>query len=143
MNISLFIDTNVLLSGIFFRGSEAHLLDTPGIRFITCEDAVSELHGVIRRKLRYLGERTLEIALQEAVRALDEFDVIYRVKYQTHIAEACRLIPHAKDGIILAAALYSKADVLVTGDRHFSVPAVTGRIRVATAGEIISLITRR
>jgi len=80
MRYRVFVDTNILLSGIFFEGNESRILDLVEIDLITSEDNVAELRKVIVKKLRYLKERTLEIALTEADRALVDIDVISRSK---------------------------------------------------------------
>jgi predicted nucleic acid-binding protein len=46
MRYRIFLDTNVLISGIFFEGNESVLLDMTGIDLITCEDVGDELHKI-------------------------------------------------------------------------------------------------
>lgn len=43
MRYKVFLNTNVLLSGIFFEGNEAKLLNVMEIDLITSEDVVREL----------------------------------------------------------------------------------------------------
>lgn len=43
MRYRLFLDTNILISGIFFEGNESKILDMTEIDLITCEDVVEEL----------------------------------------------------------------------------------------------------
>ena len=43
MKYRVFVDTNILLSGIFFEGNEASILDMVELDLMTCEDAVDEL----------------------------------------------------------------------------------------------------
>ncbi|MCX2818685.1 hypothetical protein EGH25_04885 [Haladaptatus sp. F3-133] len=47
---TVFVDTNILVSGIFFDGPEAELLDTRGIRLVTAEVCKEELKDVSSRK---------------------------------------------------------------------------------------------
>lgn len=61
MRYKIFLDTNILISGIFFEGSEFKILNMPELDLITSEDVVDELKKVTKKKLKYLGERTLEI----------------------------------------------------------------------------------
>jgi len=65
MRYKVFLDTNILISGIFFEGRESKVLDMVELDLITCEDVVKELRSVVVKKLKYLKERTLEIALSE------------------------------------------------------------------------------
>ena len=94
MRYRVFLDTNILISGIFFEGNESILLDMTGIDLITCEDVIEELQRVTKKKLRYLGERSLDISLSELQRALSDIEIIPRVKYIKKIKTAEQLIGH-------------------------------------------------
>ncbi len=141
MRLKVFLDTNVLLSGIFFDGNEAKIIGLVEIDLITCEDAVDELKAVVRRKLKYLKDRTLEIALSEVERALSDMAIIPRSKYRHKLMEAQGLISHKKDAHILAAVLQTKPDYFLTGDAHFFAESVQGRVRVMTAKDFLSEIS--
>ena len=81
MRYKVFVDTNILVSGIFFEGNESVILDMVELDLITSEDAVVELRRVVSKKLKYLKERTFEIALAETEKALADIIVIPRTKY--------------------------------------------------------------
>ena len=49
MRYRVFLDTNILLSGIFFEGNESRVLDLVELDLITSEDVVNELHEVVRK----------------------------------------------------------------------------------------------
>jgi len=72
MRYRIFLDTNILISGIFFDCNESKILDMPEVELITCEDVVYELKSVTKKKLKYLDQRNLEIALIEVDRALSD-----------------------------------------------------------------------
>ena len=110
MKYKVFVDTNILLPGIFFEGNESNILDMVELDLITSEDAVVELRRVVRKKLKYLKEKTLEIALAETEKALTDIVVIPRTKYSLKLKEAEVLIKHRKDIPILAAVLYVRPD---------------------------------
>jgi len=97
MRYSVFLDTNIIISGIFFEGNESKILDMTEIDLVTCEDVVDELRKVTIKKLKYLGERPLEIALSELERALSDFEIIPRSKYIKKFKIAGQLINHKKD----------------------------------------------
>lgn len=137
MRCRIFLDTNILVSGIFFEGNESFLLDMTGIDLITCEDVEEELHDVTRRKLKYLGERTLEIALLELQRALSDIVVISESRYKDKIKTAERLIDHKKDARILAAVLEVNPDYFLTGDSHFFTEKVRSAVNVRTTIEFL------
>jgi predicted nucleic acid-binding protein len=84
MKYKVFVDTNILLSGIFFEGNESSILDLIELDLITSEDAVVELRKVVKKKLKYLKERTFEIALAETEKALA--DVFKQSQYVPLIA---------------------------------------------------------
>jgi len=92
MKYKVFVDTNILLSGIFFEGNESSILDMVELDLITSEDAVVELRRVVRKKLKYLKEITLDIAIAETEKALTDITVIPRKKYSHKIKEAGLLI---------------------------------------------------
>ena len=140
MIYKVFLDTNVLLSGIFFEGNESIILDSTGLALITSEDAVLELQKVVRNKLKYLGERTFEIAVTEAEKALTDITVIPRKKYNHKIKEAEFLIKHKKDIPILAAVLYAEPDYFLTGDAHFFTDGIKSVVNVMTARDFLAKI---
>ena len=140
MRYKIFLDTNILISGIFFEGNESILLDMTGIDLITCEDVVEELQRITRKKLRYLSERSLEISLSELQRALSDIEIIPRVKYIKKIKTAEQLIGHKKDVPILAAVLASKPDYFLTGDLHFFIEKVKKVVNVKTTKEFFAEI---
>ena len=141
MRLKVFLDTNVLLSGIFFDGNEAKIIGLVEVDLITCEDAVDELTAVVRKKLKYLKDRTLEIALSEVERALSDMTIIQRSKYNHKLIEAEGLISHKKDSHILAAVIHAKPDYFLTGDAHFFTESVQGRVRVMTSKDFLSKLS--
>jgi putative PIN family toxin of toxin-antitoxin system len=140
MRFKVFVDTNVLLSGIFFEGNESRILDMIELEIITSEDVVDELLRVIRKKLKYLSERTFEIALSEVEKALTDISIIPRVKYSHKLKEAESLIIHKKDIPILAAVIYTKPDYFLTGDAHFFTEKIKDIINVLTAKDFLTKI---
>lgn len=137
MRYKAFVDTNILVSGIFFEGNESIILDMVELDLITSEDAVVELRRVVRKKLKYLKERTFEIALAETEKALTDIVVIPRTKYSHKLREAELLIRHKKDIPILAAVLYIKPDYFLTGDAHFFTDNIKKVVNVMTARDFL------
>jgi predicted nucleic acid-binding protein len=140
MKYKVFVDTNVLLSGIFFEGNESGILDMVELNLITSEDVVNELRKVVRKKLKYLKERTFEIALAEIEKALSDIVIIPRSKYNHKLKEAEFLIKHKKDIPILAAVLYIKPDYFLTGDGHFFTDNIRSVVNVITAVDFLAKI---
>ena len=140
MKYKVFVDTNILLSGIFFEGNESSILDFVELNLITSEDAVAELRRVVRKKLKYLKEGTFEIALVEIEKALADIVVIPRTKYSHKLREAEFLIKHKKDIPILAGVLYVKPNYFLTGDAHFFSDNIKSIANVITAGNFLAKI---
>jgi len=136
----VFVDTNILLSGVFFEGNESSILDMVELDLITSEDAVVELRRVVKKKLKYLKERTFEIALAEIEKALSDIVIIPRTKYSHKLKEAEFLIRHKKDISILAAVLYVKPDYFLSGDGHFFTDNIRSVVNVITAVDFIAKI---
>lgn len=143
MRYRLFLDTNVLLSGTFFEGNESRILDLIEVDLVTCEDVIDELHKVVHKKLKYLKDRTFEIAIAEVERACSDIDVLSRSQYRKLIPAAGRLITHRKDVPVLAAVLASKPDVFITGDSHFFVEKIKKAVTVMTASEFLDSMKRK
>ena len=55
MRYRIFLDTNILISGIFFEGNESKILDMVELDLITSEDVVDELKKITKKKLKYFG----------------------------------------------------------------------------------------
>ncbi len=140
MRYRVFVDTNILLSGIFFEGNESRILDLVELHLVTSEDVVDELQRVVKKKLKYLKDRTFEIALSETEKALSDILIIPRAKYSHKMEEAEALIAQKKDIPILAAVLYSKPDYFLTGDAHFFTGKIKSIVHVIAAKEFLSKI---
>mgnify|MGYP001577059463 CR=1 FL=1 len=138
MRYRIFLDTNILLSGIFFEGNESKILDLVEADLITCEDVIEELYKVVQKKLKYLKDRTLEIAMLEVNRAISDITVLKRASYRRLLPDAERLITHKKDVPILAAVLSASPDYFLTGDAHFSAEDVKEAVMVMTAKEFLN-----
>jgi predicted nucleic acid-binding protein len=140
MKYKVFVDINVLLSGIFFEGNESSILDMVELNLITSEDVVNELRKVVRKKLKYLKERNFEIGLAEIEKALSDIVIIPRTKYSHKLKEAEFLIRHKKDISILAAVLYVKPDYFLSGDGHFFTDNIRSVVNVITAVDFLAKI---
>ena len=85
MRYKVFVDTNVLVSGIFFDGNESRILDLVELDLVTSQDVVDELRKVVRRKLKYLKERTFQIALAETDKALADIQLSLGQRTSTNL----------------------------------------------------------
>jgi predicted nucleic acid-binding protein len=142
MRYRVFLDTNILISGIFFEGNESRILNLSEVDLITCADCADELHRIVRKKFKHLGDRSLELALLELEKALSDIDVLQRPQYKAKLKAAEKLITHKKDISILAAAIAAGPDYLLTGDKHFFTSKTRKALNVKTSREFLSEISR-
>jgi putative PIN family toxin of toxin-antitoxin system len=140
MRYRVFLDTNILISGIFFEGNESRILNLPEVDLITCEDCVDELYRITRKKLKHLGNRSLELALLELEKAVSDIEVIQRANYRAKLSAAENLMTHKKDIAVLAAAMTAEPDYLLTGDKHFFTSKIRKVLNVKTSVEFLSEI---
>lgn len=105
----LAVDTNVLLSGLFWRGTASQFLETLVERnhvLLMTVELIKELEGVARRVAPSLD---LELAL-EGMRAS------WQLVLTKRRVEVIR--DDESDNRVLECALEGKADLIVSGDRH-------------------------
>lgn len=112
------LDTNILVSGLFFQGPERRLLVlalrgrfTP----ILAQDSVEEIQRVVLRKFQRDPRLPRAMTLLAAILAKTE--VVPRERYAARVKEALGLVRDAKDAPILAAALAAQVEALISGDR--------------------------
>ena len=135
--MKIFVDTNILISGIFFTGKESRLLSLPGIELFTSDVAVMELREVVVRKFASLKVESKRIAFQEVEKALGDVRVIGWKETMRYLMEATKLVNGKNDRKILAAVLSVKPDYFVTGDKHFHTEVVKQKVRVKYTKDIL------
>jgi putative PIN family toxin of toxin-antitoxin system len=110
----VFVDTNVLISGLIFRhGKEAALLelaDKRAVGLVLCARVIAEAQDVFDGKFT------------DRIQVLTEF--LQRGRYElapepgeADLQVADRLVRDPNDVVILASILASKPDVALTGDK--------------------------
>lgn len=108
-----FLDSNVLVSGIVFSGTEQWLLQATfrgEHHFVISEDVEQETLEVMREKFPRLREEA-----EEALSVL-QVEVVPKKAYAERV-HAYPGLRDPKDAHILAAAVGSRCDAIVTGDR--------------------------
>ncbi len=132
----VFVDTNVLVSGIFFDGPEAELLDTRGARLVTAEVCRGELVEVAVRKADALGV-TEKGARKMLDGALVDVDVVPEKEYEGRYDEAAEVVGERNDAEVLACALFVEPDYFVTGDSDFHAEGVEKKVNVTETTELL------
>ena len=140
--LRVFLDTNVIFSGLYSRRGPAGIIIDRfidrGFAIIVSQQVLEELVRTIKEKLpaalpalrKLLGSVSLEIVK----------DPDYEV-----VAEWAEIIHH-DDAAILAAAVAAQPDYLVTGDKHFfEAPAIIEKsgLRIVTPNRFLDCIDER
>ena len=115
MILKIMLDTNILISAIFFPSLQTRRLIMEAVRhdLILCDYVLDELRIVVDRKFPLKKEE------------LEEFFRDLRFELVETPADFCHddipSVRDQKDTPILAAAIENGADVFVTGDKDFLV----------------------
>jgi uncharacterized protein len=129
----IFLDANILISGIIFKGKEHELLiKNKNIFFITSEDVLEETRAVIIEKFPESSE------LVEIFLSILNPTVIKRKDYASKLNEYST-VRDKNDRHILAAATIGKVDYIVTGDADLLSLKNHNNILIVQARKIISL----
>jgi putative PIN family toxin of toxin-antitoxin system len=130
--LKIFLDTNVLVSSFITRGlcadifriilSEHHL--------ILCDYVLDELEDVLRRKIN-LPEKQITSILQY----LRTFEII-----SNHTPPIKIKLRYINDIPVISAAINSKSDIIVTGDKDFLEVSEKYGIKIINARTFFQLI---
>jgi uncharacterized protein len=130
----IFLDANILVSGIIFKGKEHELLTkNKNILFITSEDVIDETRAVISEKFPESSE-LLEIFL-----SILNLTVIKRKEYISKLNEYTT-VRDRNDRHILAAAMIEKVDFIVTGDADLLCLKNYDSISIIQSRKMLSLL---
>ena len=130
----IFLDANILISGIIFKGKEHELLiKSKNILFITSEDVLEETRAVITEKFSESSE-LVEIFLN-----ILNPTVIKRKDYASKLNEYST-VRDRNDRHILAAAIMGKVDYIVTGDADLLSLKTYDNISIIQARKMLSLL---
>lgn len=133
MQLRVFIDTNTLVSGLFFVGNEARLLDLAlngKVKLVISERVLEETKRILVEKFR------LNPAISSVVVA-GWSKVAEIVEASRGEAEKLKDLVSAKDARILAAAMKSKVDFFVSGDKIFHQEKIKRIINVVTTKQFL------
>jgi putative PIN family toxin of toxin-antitoxin system len=130
----IFLDANILISGILFTGNEhTLLLKNSTITFIISEDVYEETLNVIEKK--FSESRELAEAFISTVKPF----IVKRKKY-IHKLEKYVFVRDKNDRHILAAAQKSNANYIVSGDKDLlSIKEYQGT-HIVTAKKMLSVL---
>lgn len=141
--MKVLLDSNVLISALYYEGNERRVLVliAEGIVFgVISEYVLDEVTRTIDEKFasktpEMLGYELLGLALKNS-------DYVTKDEAAHLVESAESLIRDEKDAPVLAAALASSADVLVSGDRDFFALKKPVRFKVLTARGFLELYSK-
>jgi len=129
----VFIDTNILLSGLAFGGNETRLLRLAGdgrVRLVLSAAVLHEIRDVVNRKF------------PELAGDLDEF--LERVSWESvdypppcAVESALSSVRDPDDAPILASILLAKPDFALTGDKDLLTDRIKGIVPMCRCAEFL------
>lgn len=132
--LRIFLDANILVSGIIFKGKEHDLLiKTNKATFITSEDVLDETMKTIKQKFPESS------GLADAFLKILDLTVVKRKKYVNKLDEH-DVVRDKNDRHILAAAVISKSDYVVSGDADLLAMKTYRNIRIVKSRNMLSVI---
>ena len=128
------LDTNVIISGLNFRGNERLVLELARRRrfeLYLSTFILRETAGVLARKFGWSEERSTQV-----LRMLQRAAVVVEPQRILTVIES-----NQADNQILSCALEASADYLITGDRRHLLPLETYRnVQIISAPQFLPLL---
>ncbi|MBU0636528.1 putative toxin-antitoxin system toxin component, PIN family [Candidatus Micrarchaeota archaeon] len=120
--LRVLIDTNIFLSGLFFKGNERKILEMAAlgkIRLFLPEHVLIETQNIIQRKSQCFGNQPQALNMLKQI--TDKARIIPIREYKAKLPKANKLIRDPKDAPILAAVMSVQHDYFLSGDKDFQV----------------------
>lgn len=127
------LDTNVLISSVFWKGPSRHIVDLAianKIKSVTSPDILEEVESVLYEDFPQVPYDKIE----EIIRDILSYSQLI-IPRQVMV----RKLRDLKDTKIIACALSAKADYIVTGDKDLLVLKKYGGIRITNPKAFIDL----
>ncbi len=138
--ITVFVDTNVIISGIFFSGQESKILDSRELKLVTADICREETLEVVERKFEELSSKSLENVIEEVEEALMDIEMIKEEEYREKMDIAERCVDGENDRKVLAAVLAYGPDYFITGDGHFQNEEVVEKVDMIASRDLLEKI---
>jgi uncharacterized protein len=137
-DVRVVLDTNIVISALLWNGPESHLLAAArshAIQLRTSTALIEELLDVLprtkfQRKLQAAGLTATQLVYRYALLA----PLVLPVDVAAHIHD------DADDDAVLACAIATIANLIVSGDRHLLQLKHYHRIQIVTAAEALKTI---
>ncbi|MGO0123436.1 putative toxin-antitoxin system toxin component, PIN family [Desulfothermobacter acidiphilus] len=133
------LDTNILISGMLFRGPERQLLEIIQRRklsLVVNNYILEETNGVLARKFpRHAG-------IVDRLMALLNLEQV-PLPHPSSVEKALKVLRDKKDAVILASAMEAKPDLFVSGDLDLHTPEVKSLVKTVTSREALEILRQR
>ena len=130
------LDTNIIISGLSFSGSPAHVLELAAkgvIQNVISQDILDEVQGVVVHKFSWEKERVREAI--EWLRLVSE-----NVRPQEKVSA----VSHDPDNRIIECAIAGNATLIVSGDKkHLQPPREYRGILIVGPNEFLNIFQRQ
>jgi len=130
-------DTNVLLSGLGWRGSPYRCLElarTGQIKAITCQELLDELLEKLKQKLNFTDSQITDTLFD-----LLSFLQVVKISNTLNV-----IITDPDDNMVLECAVMGHANYIVTGDKKHLLPLKSYQgIEIVNAADFLSLIAQK
>lgn len=136
------LDTNILVSGLLWRGPPRDLLDVfvPRRKLTICTSPplIAEVHRVLNYPKLAFRANLLAVDVRNSLATIVERAEIY-----TDLQPLSVIKEDPADNTVLATAVAAEADAIVSGDRHLRQLQSFQEIPILTATETIKRLRRR
>ena len=134
------LDTNVLISGFFWKGTPYQLIELAEhglIRLFTSDILLAELHGILSQPKHARTIAVGEFSIDDIMRRYQKVAVVVPTKKFTQ--QICR---DADDDAVLACALAANANMIITGDKDLLVLHPFQDIPILTPAAAAKLLSK-
>lgn len=135
------LDTNALISGLLWNGNEARVIEKAEkkeIRLFISQKLLEELEGVLKRAK---FTKRLEGKEYTVDKAVAKIALIATLIEPRHKIEEIKEDPD--DNRVLECAMFAKASVIISGDRHLLDLKGYSGINIVSASEFIKQTTEQ
>jgi putative PIN family toxin of toxin-antitoxin system len=131
--VRIVIDTNVLISAIFWTGKPKQLLNKVRHRkvtFITSENLLAELKEILMRK-----DKPFRLSDEEAGRIFNEIRTLAETVPTHSKLDVCQ---DERDNKVIECALDGKAECIISGDLHLLELESFRGVRIMTVSDFLN-----
>ena len=135
------LDTNIVISGLFFKGNERELLIaglTGKFILVMSRDIIEETWAIVERKFHDSEHRSEALLFLGDIEIASEFhDETYSV---SQIEQAKHFIRDSKDAVHVAFILAAEPDIFVSGDGDFLEHALIGNTSIMNTRKVLKAL---